>query len=364
MTQGQTVLIWGASGGIGAYACQYVLNGGGTPIGVVSSPERAALLREMGVEHVIDRKAEGYQFWKDEHTQDPTEWRRLGKRIRELVGTDPDIVFEHPGRSDDGRVGVRVHARRHDRHLRGDHRLHDRVRQPLPLDEPEDAQGLPLRELPRGVGGQPADRARAGSTRCSRRCSRSSRWPTRSARCTTTCTRASSACWCSRPRRASASPIPSCARAAPRPDHAASGGRQRRKVLDAHRDRPRRDRRQRPRGRDRATTGTSTASRSSTARWSSATAWRRRCSRSPTPTCSCSRRSATTRPWPSSWRPRARASTTSGTGSTTARPRSSGSRPRAAALIDEAPRPGSRGTTVAFVHPKGAFGTLIELVQE
>ena len=33
-------------------------------------------------------------------------------------------------------------------------------------------------------------------------------------------------------------------------------------------------------------------------------------------------------------------------------------------LIDEAPRPGSRGTTVAFVHPKAAFGTLIELVQE
>lgn len=32
--------------------------------------------------------------------------------------------------------------------------------------------------------------------------------------------------------------------------------------------------------------------------------------------------------------------------------------------IDAAPRPGSRGTTVAFVHPKGAFGTLIELVQE
>ena len=32
--------------------------------------------------------------------------------------------------------------------------------------------------------------------------------------------------------------------------------------------------------------------------------------------------------------------------------------------IDEKPRPGSRGTTVAFVHPKGSFGTLIELVQE
>jgi methylmalonyl-CoA epimerase len=33
-------------------------------------------------------------------------------------------------------------------------------------------------------------------------------------------------------------------------------------------------------------------------------------------------------------------------------------------VIDSAPRPGSRGTTVAFVHPKAAFGTLIELVQE
>jgi methylmalonyl-CoA epimerase len=32
--------------------------------------------------------------------------------------------------------------------------------------------------------------------------------------------------------------------------------------------------------------------------------------------------------------------------------------------IDTAPRPGSRGTTVAFIHPKGSFGTLIELVQE
>ena len=33
-------------------------------------------------------------------------------------------------------------------------------------------------------------------------------------------------------------------------------------------------------------------------------------------------------------------------------------------VIDETPRPGSRGTTVAFVHPKTSFGTLIELVQE
>ena len=35
-----------------------------------------------------------------------------------------------------------------------------------------------------------------------------------------------------------------------------------------------------------------------------------------------------------------------------------------ARAIDQAPRPGSRGTTVAFIHPKGSFGTLVELVQE
>jgi crotonyl-CoA reductase len=99
MKQGDKVLVWGATGGIGGYAVQYVLNGGGTPIGIVSSPERAALLNEMGCEAVIDRSAEGYRFWSDEHTQDESEWRRFGKKIRELVGEDPDIVFEHPGRS-------------------------------------------------------------------------------------------------------------------------------------------------------------------------------------------------------------------------------------------------------------------------
>ena len=99
MKQGDSVLVWGATGGIGGYAVQYVLNGGGTPVGVVSSPERAQLLNDMGCEAVIDRRAEGYQFWSDEHTQDESEWRRFGKKIRELTGEDPDIVFEHPGRS-------------------------------------------------------------------------------------------------------------------------------------------------------------------------------------------------------------------------------------------------------------------------
>jgi methylmalonyl-CoA/ethylmalonyl-CoA epimerase len=32
-------------------------------------------------------------------------------------------------------------------------------------------------------------------------------------------------------------------------------------------------------------------------------------------------------------------------------------------LIDEAPRPGSRGTSIAFVHPRGMGGVLVELVE-
>ena len=75
-------------------------------------PEKAELCRRMGAELIIDRAAEGYRFWKDEHTQDPAEWRRLGAAIRELTGgEDLDIVFEHPGRETFGAQRVRGPAR-------------------------------------------------------------------------------------------------------------------------------------------------------------------------------------------------------------------------------------------------------------
>ncbi|MGZ4610106.1 MAG: crotonyl-CoA carboxylase/reductase [Actinomycetes bacterium] len=99
MKQGDTVLIWGASGGLGSYATQFALNGGATPVCVVSSETKADLTRAMGAELIIDRSAEDFRFWKDPATQDPKEWQRLGKKIRELTGGDDvDIVFEHPGR--------------------------------------------------------------------------------------------------------------------------------------------------------------------------------------------------------------------------------------------------------------------------
>jgi crotonyl-CoA reductase len=99
MKQGDNVLIWGASGGLGGFATQYALNGGATPVCVVSSEDKADVCRSMGAELIINRSAEGFRFWKDERTQDQKEWRRFGARIRELTGgEDVDIVFEHPGR--------------------------------------------------------------------------------------------------------------------------------------------------------------------------------------------------------------------------------------------------------------------------
>ena len=172
--------------------------------GRVEPRARRRCVHEMGVEHVIDRKAEGFQFWKDEHTQDPAEWRRFGKRIRELVGTDPDIVFEHPGRSTMG-ASVFVCARggmiitcaattgfmieydnrylwMNQKTLKGCHFANYR--------EAWEANRLIVRgqDPPGALGGVPVRGDRRGG-RC---------------RCTTTCTRASSACSCSRPRRVSA----------------------------------------------------------------------------------------------------------------------------------------------------------------
>ena len=110
MKQGDNVLIWGASGGLGGFATQYALNGGATPVCVVSSEDKAEICRSMGAELIINRSEEDYRFWKDEDTQDPAEWRRFGKRIRELTGgEDVDIVFEHPGRET---FGASVYAAR------------------------------------------------------------------------------------------------------------------------------------------------------------------------------------------------------------------------------------------------------------
>lgn len=88
---GDHVLIWGASGGLGVFAVQLCKLAGAHPIAVVSSDEKAQLVRELGAEMIINRRE--FDFSKG-----PSESKRFGKKIRELTGgEDPDIVFEHVG---------------------------------------------------------------------------------------------------------------------------------------------------------------------------------------------------------------------------------------------------------------------------
>ncbi|WP_372509377.1 crotonyl-CoA carboxylase/reductase [Streptomyces humicola] len=97
MKQGDVVLIWGATGGLGSYAVQFVQNGGGIPVSVVSSAEKAEILRKLGCAAVIDRS----ELEQGDRTllQRPEGWRKLGTAIRAAVGEDPHIVFEHVGKA-------------------------------------------------------------------------------------------------------------------------------------------------------------------------------------------------------------------------------------------------------------------------
>lgn len=96
--QGDVVLVWGATGGVGSFAVQLVLAGGGIPIGVVGSEAKAELLRGMGCEVVINRAEIGLGA-------DPTAdggieaGKRLGRIIRREVGEDPHVVVDHVGKA-------------------------------------------------------------------------------------------------------------------------------------------------------------------------------------------------------------------------------------------------------------------------
>lgn len=98
MRLGDSVLIWGASGGLGLIACQYVLRAGGIPVAVVSNSRRAEILKSIGVEHVIDRSAMNIQLWTENGMPNERAIARMRAAIRAMIGKpDIDIVFEHPG---------------------------------------------------------------------------------------------------------------------------------------------------------------------------------------------------------------------------------------------------------------------------
>jgi crotonyl-CoA reductase len=91
--QGDIVLVWGATGGLGSYAVQLVRNGGGIAVGVVGSEERAKLLERVGCDLVLRRDELGL-----DDLDEVQMGKRVGSEIRRQLGEDPHIVFEHVGR--------------------------------------------------------------------------------------------------------------------------------------------------------------------------------------------------------------------------------------------------------------------------
>lgn len=105
VVEGDVVLVWGGSGGIGCQAIQLAKLAGAIPVAVVSSPERGEFCLELGAVGWIDRTEFEHwgipPHWTD--TEGQKRWtaaaREFGKRIWDAVGErrSPAIVVEHPG---------------------------------------------------------------------------------------------------------------------------------------------------------------------------------------------------------------------------------------------------------------------------
>jgi len=102
---GDLVLVWGGSGGLGTQASQLVTVAGGRPVAVVSGDDRGAFAKKYGAIGYIDRR--NFTHWGIPPLVDDVagqkEWtagvRTFGKRLWDVAGSreDPAIVFEHPG---------------------------------------------------------------------------------------------------------------------------------------------------------------------------------------------------------------------------------------------------------------------------
>lgn len=103
--EGDIVLVWGGSGGLGTQAIQLVTLAGAKAIAVVSSAERGRYCQDIGAIGYLDRKQFSHwgvpPHWADTDAQ--REWtagaRAFGKALWDVVGErrNPSIVFEHPG---------------------------------------------------------------------------------------------------------------------------------------------------------------------------------------------------------------------------------------------------------------------------
>ncbi len=102
---GQTVLVWGAAGGLGSMAVQLAHTVGAKAIGVVSGDDKIDYVKSLGASGVIDRR--NYNCWGALPDMNDAEGfkaymgraREFGKAIWAHTGkgNDVDMVFEHPG---------------------------------------------------------------------------------------------------------------------------------------------------------------------------------------------------------------------------------------------------------------------------
>jgi crotonyl-CoA carboxylase/reductase len=100
---GHRVLIWGAAGGLGVFATQLVKMAGAQSVGVVSSADKGELVKRLGAVDYIDRGDYALQRKGGETPEEEKarfkESRRFSQDVAEILGGEPDIVFEHVGKA-------------------------------------------------------------------------------------------------------------------------------------------------------------------------------------------------------------------------------------------------------------------------
>ncbi len=106
MRVGDNVLIWGAAGGLGVFATQLCAAAGANAVGVVSSDEKGELVKQLGAVDYVNRNEFGEMMRSSENLADKAAdkerfkaSRGFAKRVKEILGDAPDIVFEHVGRA-------------------------------------------------------------------------------------------------------------------------------------------------------------------------------------------------------------------------------------------------------------------------